>query len=559
MTLYEQYIDDVRSGRQVAGKLVKKAVARHLLLLKDAKKKGYYFDQAAAGRVIIFLNILRHTSGDYGGRPFELLPWQAFLLAVIFGWKVKETGARLITKVYVEVARKNGKSELAGAIALYLAFFDGEFGSEVYSAANTGDQAAICWKAGAAMARMLSKDSSNFAKQARVYDSTNNRNVQGLENNSFFKPVASDSKTLDGLRPHGAIIDEYHEAPDASVLQVMESGMVNRRQPLLFVITTAGFNPNGACYQYRKVVVDILEGRKENDNTFGLIYTIDEGDNWQDENVWLKSNPSAPNTPTLEGLRNAYNIAITEGATAEVNFRTKNLNQWLTTKSRWISDDVWMKNKSPVILNPALRWFAAMDLASVRDITTFVCFSEPDEAGLHHVHPLFFIPEDGAQDRSRRDGVPYMDWAKAGLVELTPGNVTDYDYIYTRIVEICRELGIESYNYDPWNASQIVITLQTENINGESFAQTARYFNEPIKYLEKIAASGMMAHGGNPVLRWMCQNVQLYRDGNGNAKFDRGKSVEKIDGMVALGMAIGGYLNYKANESAYTDRGILTI
>lgn len=558
MTLYEQYIDDVRSGRQVAGKLVKKAVDRHLHFLRVAKKKGYYFDTASADRVIRFFGMLRHTSGDYGGRPFELLPWQAFLLAVIFGWKVKETGARLITKVYVEVARKNGKSELAGAIALYLAFFDGEFGAEVYSAANTGDQAAICWKAGAAMARMLAKDSSNFAKQARVYDSTNNRNVQGLENNSFFKPVASDSKTLDGLRPHGSIIDEYHEAPDASVLQVMESGMVNRRQPLLFVITTAGFNPNGACYQYRKVVVDILEGRKENDNTFGLIYTIDDGDNWQDEKVWLKSNPSAPNTPTLEGLRNAYNIAITEGATAEVNFRTKNLNQWLTTKSRWISDDVWMKNQRPLNLNPSLRWFAGMDLASTRDITTFVCFSEPDENGIHHIHPLFFIPEDGAKERSRRDGVPYLDWANAGFVQLTSGDTIDHDHIYIEIVTVCRELGIETYFYDPWNASQIVIKLQTEGIIGEQFVQVPKYFNEPIKHIEKTVGK-TLNHAGNPVLRWMCQNVQLYRDGNGNAKFDRGKSVEKIDGMVALGMAIGGYLNYKANESAYTDRGILTI
>jgi phage terminase large subunit-like protein len=559
MTLAEQYIQDLKSGKQGAGQLVKKAVARHLNLLKDAKRKGYYFDQAAADRVINFFNILRHTSGDYGGKPFELLPWQAFLLSVIFGWKVKATGARLITKVYVEVARKNGKSELAGAIALYLAFFDGEFGAEVYSAANTGDQASICWKAGAAMARMLSNDSPAFAKRCRVYDSTNNRNIQGLDNNSFFKPVASDSKTLDGLRPHGAIIDEYHEAPDASVLQVMESGMVNRRQPLLFVITTAGFNVNGPCFQYRKVIVDILEGRKENDNVFGLIYTLDEKDKWHDEKNWIKCNPSAPNTPTISGLRNAYNIAVTEGQTAEINFRTKNLNQWVTTKSRWISDEVWMKNQAPLNLDPSLRWFAAMDLASVRDITAFVCFSEPDENGMHHVRPLFFIPEEGAKERARRDGVPYLDWGAAGLVELTPGNVTDYDHIYSRIVEVCRELGIELYFYDPWNASQIVITLQTENITGEAFAQTARYFNEPIKYLEKIAASGNLNHDGNAVLRWMCQNVQLYRDGNGNAKIDKGKSAEKVDGIVALAMAVGGYLNYKANESAYTDRGILTI
>jgi phage terminase large subunit-like protein len=559
MTLSEQYIKDIQSGKILAGALVKKAIARHLSFYKN---KSYYYDQAGADHVIKFFALLRHTSGEYGGKPFALLPWQAFLLSVIFGWKVKATGARLITKVYVEVARKNGKSELAGAIALYMAFFDKEFGAEVYSAANTGDQASICWKAAATMARMLVNDSPSFAARCKVFTAVNNRNIQDTNNEqTFFKPVASDSKTLDGLRPHGAIIDEYHEAPDAAVLQVMESGMVNRRQPLLFVITTAGFNVNGPCFQYRKVVVDILEGRKSNDNTFGLIYTIDEKDDWNDEKVWLKANPSYPQTPTLSGMRDGYNKAVTEGATAEVNFRTKNLNQWLTTKSRWISDDVWMKSKAPAITDNSLKWFAGMDLASIRDITAFVAFSSPDANGIHHIIPLFFIPESYAAERSRRDGVPYLDWAKAGIVHLTPGDVIDQDFIFGEIVTLCRSLGIEGYYYDPWNASQIVLTLQSEGIIGEAFTQTARYFNEPIKHIEKIAASGNMAHGGNDVLRWMCQNVQLYRDGNGNAKIDKGKSAEKVDGMVALAMAVGGYLNYENKDSVYNQpgRGLLTV
>ncbi|MBK8706570.1 MAG: terminase large subunit, partial [Saprospiraceae bacterium] len=244
-----------------------------------------------------------------------------------------------------------------------------------------------------------------------------------------------------------------------------------------------------------------------------------------------------------------------------INFRTKNLNQWVTTKSRWISDDVWMRSNAPPVVDNSLRWFAGMDLASIRDITAFVAFSAPDANGVHHIAPRFFIPESFAAERSRRDGVPYLDWAKAGIVHLTPGDVIDQEYIFGEIVTLCRALGIEAYYYDPWNASQIVLTLQSEGIMGEAFAQTARYFNEPIKYIEKIAASGNMAHGGNDVLRWMCQNVQLYRDGNGNAKIDKGKSAEKVDGMVALAMAVGGYLNYENKDSVYNQpgRGLLTV
>lgn len=555
MNAAEKYIKDVLSGKQIAGRLVRLAVERHQTLFVNGE---YLFDKESAIRALRFFSSLRHTSGEYGGKPFTLLPWQAFLLWVIFGWKRKD-GTRLFTKVYVEVARKNGKSELAGALGLYLAFYDKEFGAEVYSAANTGDQAAICWSAGSKMAKMLQSESEKFKNAARVYDSTNNRNITGAM--GFFRPVAADSRTLDGLRPHGAIIDEYHEAPDDSVLRVMESGMVNRRQPLLFVITTAGFNVNGPCYQYRKTIVDILEGRKDEPGTFGLIYTLDEGDDWNDVNVWYKANPSAPQTPTLEGLHREYSKAKAEGASAEVNFRTKNLNQWLTTKTRWISDDVWMKNAGLPMLSKELQWWAGLDLASTRDITAFVCFSSPDENGVHHIATFLFCPEENAKERAKRDGVPYLDWANDGVIELTPGNVADQEYMRGRIIEVCNRLGVTHVLYDPWNASQMAINLQTDGVNCEQFQQTTRLFNEPIKYIEKATALGNFAHGGHAALRWMVQNVNLYIDGNGNAKINKGKSNEKVDGVVALAMAVGGYLNNVNQQSVYIteNRGLITL
>lgn len=538
MNLAEKYIADVLSGKQVVGRLARLAVERHIDLIT---KGEYVFNADSANHAIGFFSKLRHTSGEYGGKPFTLLPWQAFLLWSIFGWKRKD-GTRLYTKVYVEVARKNGKSELAGALGLYLAFYDKEFGAEVYSAANTGDQAAICWSAGSKMARMLQKESKRFADMVRVYDSTNNRNLTSA--NGFFRPVASDSKTLDGLRPHGAIIDEYHEAPDDGVLRVMESGMVNRRQPLLFVITTAGFNVNGPCYQYRKTVVDILEGRKSEDGTFGLIYTLDDADDWNDETTWLKANPSAPQTPTLEGLRREYSKAKTEGSSAEVNFRTKNLNQWLTTKTRWLSDEIWMRGKIEALADKSLKWWAGLDLSTTRDLTAFVLFSEKDSRGVHNVLPFLFIPEDNAVERARRDGVPYPDWAKQGLIFTTPGDVIDYDFINDFVITYCKNFGVGKLLYDPYNATQLAINFAVEGIDCERFLQYTKYFHEPIKYIEICASKGEVAHGGHDVLRWMCQNIQIYRDTNGNQKFDkRGAEINRIDGMVAFAMAVSGYLN----------------
>jgi phage terminase large subunit-like protein len=555
---YEKYAKDVLSGKQIAGSLIRDAVHRYYTLKENP---AYLFDPAAVDHVLKFIQVLRHTSGDFGGQNFILLPWQQFLIANIFGFKVKETGKRLITKVYVEVARKNGKSELAGAIALYLTFFDNEKGAQVYSAANAYDQASICWSAAAIMASNLIKESTEFNKLARVYNSTNNRTINHLEHfGTYFRPLAV-TKTLDGLRPHGTIVDEYHEAPDDSVLRVMESGMGNRSQPLLFIITTAGFNVNGPCYQYRKTVVDILEGRKENDNTFGLIYTIDENDKWEDEKVWAKANPSMPATPTIRGMRDAYQKAVTEGATAEINFRTKNLNQWLTTRSRWVSDAVFMRGNMPVLVEPGLNWWCGIDLALTTDITAIVFVSSKDSRGKHNILPFFFVPEENAKERARRDGVPYLDWIKQGFISTTPGEQTDYDYIEAFVIQQMNELKASQIFYDRYKATQMTIEFKNAGFECIPFAQQPVYFNAPLSYLEKGFAGGIFAHGGNPVLRWMMQNVSIYADGNGNIKVNKGGSNERVDGVVALGMATAGILNSNIQDSVYNteDRGFLML
>lgn len=562
--LAEQYIEEVSSGKKVSGQLAKLAVARHLQLLQDAEQKGYHFSEDMARYALDLFALLKHTSGDYGGKPFGMLPWQAFVVASIFGWQKKDENGnwrRLFRKAYVEVAKKNGKTELAAGIGLILAFFDDEYGAEIYSAANKYDQAYICWNSARVMAKFLSQDSPAFASLIDIHGARNNSNIKSGPQNSFFKPIGADSKTLDGVRPHGGIIDEFHEAKDDSVLRNISSGMVNRSQPLLFIITTAGYNINGPCYQYRKVVVDILRDNKQDDTTFGIIFNMDEGDDWHDETKWIKANPSIGITPTWDGLRAEYTKAINEGHSAEVNFKTKNLNEWTTVGKTWIPRRKWRKCGTAIDQDKLLgrTCFAGLDLAKTRDITALVLLFPPveDEEPFKTL-PWFWCPRENAEQRAKDDGVPYLDWARNGLLSLTPGDIVDYDYIFDQIMEIGEKYDLKGISYDPWNATHIAIRLEEAGASVKKFPQNTRFYNEPILWLERAIYQQTLIHGNHEVLAWMANNVQLWKDSNGNVRFDKSKSQEKIDGMPALAMAIGEYLDKKEEDSIYKKRdGIL--
>ena len=543
--LAEQFIKDVGSGALPSCHYIKQAVTRHVLDLDYAEERGFYFDKAAGEQAIELFSLFRHTSGQWAKQPFKLQPWQAFLIYCLFGWKKKESGLRRFTKAYIEVAKKNGKSELAAGIALVGAFFDDEYGAEVYSAANKLDQASICWRAGVQMAKFMKADYPDDGLDFEVHESFNNRKIFNREDGSFFAPVAADSKTLDGLRPHFAIIDEYHEAPDDGVLRNLESGTVSRTQPLLFIITTAGFNRFGPCYQVRKVVGDILLGTKTDDSFFGMIFTLDEGDDWQDEKNWIKSNPSIGVTPTWDAMRSQYVKAVNEGASAEINFKTKNLNIWTSTSATWVKDVDWMANAAPfdVATLRGRECFAGLDLASVTDLAALVLFFPArNNEERHIVLPFFWLPEDTAAKRSSTDGVPYLDWVRDALVDATPGNVIDEKYVQASILDLFGMYKILNIQYDRFNATSLVLALQDEGLSLNPFGQGFVSMNAPIKQLENMILSKQINHLENPVLRWMCGNVQPKYDPAGNVKFDRARSAEKIDGMVALAMAVGGWM-----------------
>lgn len=552
---YQDYIDSVQSGQRITGSLERLAVQRHLDMLQNP---AYVFDLETVSDINLLFRHLRHTSGDYYGLPFNLLPWQEFVLASLFGWHRKDNGKRLFRKAYIEVAKKNGKSELAGSIGLYGTFFDGEAGAECYSAANKYDQATICWNAGKVMATQLMSEDRSFASVCKVYDSITTRGLKNLTNESSFKPIAADAKTLDGVRPHIAIIDEYHEAKDDSILRNLSSGMVNRSQPLLLIITTAGFNINGACYRYRKVITDILEGKKHDDTTFGLIFTPDEGDDWRNEKTWHKANPSLGHTPTLEGLQSEFQKALNEGQSAEINFKTKNLNIWVRQSKAWVQDHVWMQAVKPI--DPAAllgrECYGAFDLSSTRDITCFGLLFSPAEEGEQFTFlSWYFCPEDNANIRAKRDGVPYMDWAKNERLILTSGNSVDQDFVKAKILEACANYSVKALYYDPWQSAKLATELMGDGATVQEFRQTPVNYNEPIKTLEVWLSQGRLNHGGDEVLRWMCGNVEIMTNHTGLQKFTKSGESNKIDGMVVLAMCVAAYLNDtgKTVESAYNN------
>lgn len=555
MTLFNAFISSVEAGELPANRWVKAAVKRHQSDLKGSAKGLYYFDEEEVERVLQLFGMFRHTKGQYAKAKFQVLPWQAFLIGSLYGWKKKSDGTRRFSRAYVEVARKNGKTEVAAAIGLIEAFFNGEYGAEVYSAANKLDQASICWKSATVMGKFIQGDIPELKGFFEIHESFNNRRIFSRENNSFFAPVASDSKTLDGLNPQCAIIDEFHEATDDSILRVMETGMGSRTQPMIFIITTAGFNRLGPCFQLRKVVTDVLEGKKKDDSFFGLIFTLDEDDDWEDPAVWQKANPSLGLTPTHDFMQREYIKAKNEGETARINFLTKNLNIWTTTSKTWIKDEDWQANYEPIDMDSLLgrSCFAGLDLALTRDITAFVLFfPKENENDRHVIVSHFFIPEENAEERSRRDGVPYLQWIADGYIETTPGNATDYDYVKHRIVEEASKYHILGIGYDAAFATQLAIQLQDEHgLVMDRVPPGPTTMNQVVELIENYATwkpgpdspvVGKFNHLNNPVLRWMMGNIVLKRDAGGRAMFDKAKSQERIDGVSALGNALARWM-----------------
>lgn len=543
--LFDQYIESVQNEPHKHNRFAKLAVKRHLDDLKRMGEKDfeYTFDQKKADKAIKFISLLRHTKGEFARQLFGLQPWQAFIIECLFGWVDVKTGFRRFTKAYAEVPRKNGKSEFGAAIKVYTFIADNEYGAEVYTAATKKDQAKFCYKAAENMIRQLSKESAIVKKAIKL--TTNNVSIAAT--NSFMRPLASDSDTEDGANPHCAIIDEYHAHPTDGMVKVIETGMGSRRQPLMFIITTAGYNRYSPCYTYRQNVVNILSGITVNDATFGIIFTLDDDDDWADESKWIKSNPSIGRTPYWRAIRNQYKNAETEGSTAEIEFKTKNLNIWTGTAETWIqqkyitacrlhhAESTLSKPKYQKSLQSSTGLVAALDLSSVRDTTSLSFYDVQNREFETHI----FIPQQKYNDRKNRDGISYREVKKHGFLHVTDGNVIDYGYIKEVLEKKAMTNEIAAIAYDPFNSSQLVVELSELGFNMVQFRQGFLTMSPATKALEKAIVAGTIGIIYSPLIEYMFSNTALKRDPAGNVKPDKQKSTGRIDGVVSMIMAYG--------------------
>lgn len=546
----EFYAEQVRSGAILVCEYVRLAVERYYADLDRALDEGRYFDKKAAMRAIHFIEKLKHTKGEWAGQRFRLEPWQQFVLWNIFGWKNAD-GTRRFRYAYIEIARKNGKTALSAGIGLYMLFADGESRPEVYSAATVKDQAKICFSD--AVEIVKATDLKNYLTPYR------NSIVYELKGGTM-KPLSSDYGTHDGLNPSCGIIDEFHAHKDSGMFDVIKSTFGARRQPLMFVITTAGFNKSGACYAYRENVIKVLRGVNEDDSLFGIIYTLDDKSEWDDPKMWIKANPNLGVSLSADYLADQVKDAKNRPEAVR-NVMTKNVDLWVDAERTWILDDAWQKcigTTAPADLKGCACW-GGLDLSNVSDITAYVLlFHENDRFQLL---PHFWIPEEKMREKIRKENINYDKWVAEGYVTVTPGNVIDYDFVKADILRIVADYDLRTSAYDRWNSSQTIIDLQNEGMECNPFGQGYGSMSAPTKEFEKLVLTGKIEHFGNPVLRWMLASTLVKTDPAGNIKPDKEKSTQKIDGIVAAIMALGEWMTAQANDerNPYENRGLLTL
>ena len=523
--------------------------------LRDLHRRDLVFDIQKAQRVIDFFKMLPYTKGRWQGQRIQLQEWQIYdIIYPLFGFYTKD-GKRRYNKAYNEIARKNGKSELAAGIALYLAFADGEPGAEVYSVATKRDQAKIVWQASEYM-----KNNSPLKKHIKTAYSK----MIMPATNSVYEPLGADSKTLDGLNVHGAIIDEYHAHPNSDLYDVIDSATGARENPLIFIITTAGFDKKSPCFIEREYAIKILDRTIENDHYFAFIATIDDEDiekeRYWNESVWKKANPNLGISLYLDDFKKMA-MEAKEAPTKLNNFLTKRLNVWTDSAVRWISSEKWDACFRYQIDEEKLKGkkcIGGLDLSSTTDISALVWLFPQD--GYYDVLCRFWIPEENMRERMRRDRGPYDVWVRDGWIQTTPGDVIDYDFIEEQIKQDFEQFDVVELAYDRWNATSIINNLMNEGIdNLVPFGQGFASMSAPTKELETLVLKKEINHGNNPVLKWMMSNVFIKQDPAGNIKIDKSKSTEKVDGMVALVMALGRAIVQEDDSSIYEVRDLRSV
>lgn len=555
----ETYIDNVIAGRQVACKWVRLACERHRRDLLTAHERGLHFDPAAAQYMLNFARFTRHSKGEWARQPVTLEPWQQAKFWMLFGWK-RADGTRRFRTCYDEEARKNGKSTTAAIVGLYMLDADGEEGAEVYAAATKRAQAKQIFDEAWRMVR-----ASPSLKKRLV---THRDNIHIRDSASKFEPLGRDADTMDGLNVYCALVDEIHAHRTDEVWGVLETGTGSRRQPLMFGITTAGFNQSSYCYQLRDYATKVLDGVIEDDSFFAIIYTLDaedleQPDGWLNEDVWIKANPNLHVSVKLDDLR-ALAVKARAMPSAKGHFLTKRLNIWTNAGVQWIPAEVWAACSLAVDEEELIgrTCYGGLDLSSTLDLSAFVLVFPPTaDDPLFRVAPRFWVPETAMRERSASQRVPYLQWVADGHINMVPGDVLDYEYIYEQIDADRERFDVKEIGFDRWGASQVYVRMAGVGQEMVQIGQGFASMSAPMKQLETLLRAKKIAVGQNPVLRWNAHNLVAATDAADNVKPDKKRSTEKIDGMVALimGLARATLHDPEAGGSVYDDRGVLAL
>lgn len=535
--IYIQYVEDILHKRIASCEAIFLACKQ---FKERFKREDIYFDYADVDKRIKFVSKMKHWTGVHNGKPFELLPWQQFAFAGIFGWKWAETGTRVTKNVLIMPVRKNGKTTLMAAIALVMCTIDGENGAECDFIANSRAQATLGFNACKNLAESLDPRKMVYQR----YRDT----IKVPHTKSVIQVLCSDSMTLDGYNSSCTLIDEMHAAKDWELYNVMKSSQGMRLQPLTIVCTTAGFLLDGfPLYEMRKVCMEILRGNKTDDTQFSLIYELDDGDDYTDKKNWIKCCPSLNHT-VFESYVEEQVQAAHNNTALELGVKTKNFNIFCQSVETWIPADYIKDCMQPIDLEDFKNQpcYGAADLSAVSDLTSTTILFPPDES--RELYPdkfvfktFIYIPYSALDESINKN--TYKNWIQRKEAILTEGNVVDYDHILKDQVDIMQEHPYNLYTYDQWNATQWAINATQEGLPLEPYSQALGNFNRPTKYLEMLIRSGKCVIDYNTAVLWCFNNVRLKVDYNDNVKPDKNTKEQKIDPVISMCMALGGYLS----------------
>jgi len=528
MKLYNEYINKVISGTIITGKNIQLACSR---FKSDLQRTDLEFRENEVDRAINFISTLKHFTGKHSGKPFILEGWQQFIIANIIGFYWKETGTRRFSSSYIEVSRKQGKTALAAALCLYYLIADNEDGAEVLLAANSKEQAKIAFDMCSSFVKGIDPKTKYFIPYRA--------DIKFNLTNSKLKVLAADDSKLDGFNASFGLLDEYHAAPTSKVRDVIKSSMGMRNNPHLCTITTAGFNKSLPCYQLRTVAIEVLNAVKTDDSMFIAIFSLDVDDDWTDKNNWIKCAPNlgvtVPSKYIKEQVQQAKN-----NPSEETGIKTKTLNLWCDSENVWLPDDYILSCSKNIDLNDfkGKACYVGVDLGQTSDLTAVSYLVVNDNKYYFKTH--YYLPEEALRTKSNKE--LYKDWKRKGQLTVTPGNVTDYEYITNDLMKYSQIVNIQVIGYDSYNSTQWAIDATAKGLPLEVYSQTIGNFNRPTKEIERLILSDKAVIDNNEINRFCFKNVVLKSDQNGNTKPVKYIDNNKIDGVISMIQALGMYL-----------------